>query len=64
MAETRVKQRAAGMEGGSDGDGDGNGGEGEEGGPLTPDSERGREERGREEANGDARSGRGHDEQV
>ena len=32
--------------------------------PLTPDSERGREERGREEANGDARSGRGHDEQV
>ena len=34
------------MEGGSDGDGDGDGGEGEEGGPLTPDSERGREERG------------------
>mmetsp|Transcript_20143 Transcript_20143/g.64210 ORF Transcript_20143/g.64210 Transcript_20143/m.64210 type:complete len:335 (-) Transcript_20143:550-1554(-) len=31
---------------------------------LTPDSERGREERGREEANGDATSGRGHDEQV
>ena len=51
MAETSVKQRAAGMEGGSDGDGDGDGGEGEEGGPLTPDSERGREERGREEAN-------------
>ena len=35
-----------------------------EGGPLTPDSERGREERGREEANGDATSSRGHDEQV
>ena len=51
MAETSVKQRAAGMEGGSDGDGDGDGGEGEEGGPLTPDSERGGEERGREEAN-------------
>ena len=46
MAETNVRQRAAGMEGGSDGDGDGDGGEGEEGGPLTPDSERGREERG------------------
>jgi len=40
MAETSVRQRAAGMEGGSDGDGDGDGGEGEEGGPLTPDSER------------------------
>ena len=52
MAETSVKQRAAGMEGGSDGDGDGDGGEGEEGGPLTPDSERGREERGREEERG------------
>ena len=51
MAETNVRQRAAEMEGGSDGDGDGDGGEGEEGGPLTPDSERGREERGREEAN-------------
>ena len=64
MAETSVKQRAAGMEGGSDGDGDGDGGEGEEGGPLAPDSERGREERGREEANGDATSSKGHDEQV
>ena len=32
------------MEGGSDGDGDGDDGEGEEGGPRTPDSERGREE--------------------
>ena len=46
MAETNVRQRAAEMEGGSDGDGDGDGGEGEEGGPLTPDSERGREEMG------------------
>ena len=64
MAETSVRQRAAGMEGGSDGDGDGDGGEGEEGGPLAPDSERGGEERGREEANGDATSSKGHDEQV
>ena len=64
MAETSVRQRAAGTEGGSDGDGDGDGGEGEEGGPLTPDSERGREERGREESNGDATGSRGHDEQV
>ena len=37
MAETSVKQRAEGMEGGSDGDGDGDGGEGEEGGLLAPD---------------------------
>ena len=64
MAETSVKQRAAGMEGGSDGDGDGDGGEGEEGGPFAPGSERGREDRGREEANGDATSSKGHDEQV
>ena len=48
MAETSVRQRAAGMEGGSDGDGDGDGGEGEEGGPLTPNSERGRERKGGE----------------
>ena len=42
----------------------GRSGEGEEGGPLAPDSERDREERGREEANGDATSSKGHDEQV
>ena len=39
------------MEGGRDEDSDGDDGEGEEWGPLTPDSERGREEREGEEAN-------------